>query len=106
MKILWDMSQHGSQSAKRILLCLKCLSEVSLNPSSHHPCLFVLLSVRLKDTPWIHAVAAIAPEAMLEPPSGELANRRRPLIYVYDIPAEYTSKMLQFRYDIKIFGND
>ena len=37
------------------------------------------------DKPWISAIAAVAPEAEVVPPS---EPRRRPLIYVYDLPPE------------------
>ena len=43
---------------------------------------------------YIEAVVAVAPEAEAVPPS-EL--RRRPLIFVYDLPPEYVARMLQYK---------
>ncbi|GLC34055.1 hypothetical protein PLESTB_000832400 [Pleodorina starrii] len=44
--------------------------------------------------PWLTRLVATPPAALPQPPA---PTRPRPLIYVYDIPAEYTSRMLQYR---------
>ncbi|KAG2501892.1 hypothetical protein HYH03_000390 [Edaphochlamys debaryana] len=43
--------------------------------------------------PWLKSVMEIPPAALEAPPP----TRRKPLIYVYDMPAAYTSRMLQYR---------
>lgn len=37
------------------------------------------------------------PAAGWQVPPAEMQDRLRPLIYVYDLPAEYNSRMLQYR---------
>ncbi|KAG2501891.1 hypothetical protein HYH03_000389 [Edaphochlamys debaryana] len=44
--------------------------------------------------PWIERLVTIPPAAMETPPK---PTRPRPLIYVYDVPADYTTRMLQYR---------
>ena len=45
--------------------------------------------------PWVKAVVEIAPEALPSPPPDLL--RKRPLIYIYDLPPEFVSRMLQYK---------
>ncbi|GAX80494.1 hypothetical protein CEUSTIGMA_g7932.t1 [Chlamydomonas eustigma] len=47
-----------------------------------------------KEKPHIQPVSVIAPEAQPNLPS---VLRKRPLIYVYDLPAEYNSRMQQYK---------
>ena len=54
-----------------------CDTYVAFSPTCH--------TAPLMDKPWISAIAAVAPEAEVVPPS---EPRRRPLIYVYDLPPE------------------
>ena len=44
--------------------------------------------VDLTEQPWLREVTSAAQQ---------LPERRRPLIYVYDLPAEFNSRMLQYR---------
>ncbi|GFR52399.1 hypothetical protein Agub_g14911 [Astrephomene gubernaculifera] len=44
--------------------------------------------------PWLQEVVVVPPASLPTPPT---PTRPRPLIYVYDMPTEYTSKMLQYR---------
>ncbi|KAG2445204.1 hypothetical protein HYH02_008672 [Chlamydomonas schloesseri] len=46
------------------------------------------------ERPWLRPVVAIPPAAQEVP---AISTRPRPLIYVYDVPPEYTSRMLQYR---------
>ncbi|KAG1665161.1 hypothetical protein FOA52_005542 [Chlamydomonas sp. UWO 241] len=48
-----------------------------------------------KERPWLHTVVVVAPEAEPGPSAG--AKRMRPLIYVYDLPSEFTTRILQYR---------
>jgi hypothetical protein len=50
-----------------------------------------------KGRPWIKEFAKLPTAALPEPPAG--LQRRRPFIYVYDMPPAYTSRMLQYRLD-------
>jgi hypothetical protein len=52
-------------------------------------------SVDLEKKPWLKSVVDIAPEALPSPPAD--LQRKRPLIYVYDLPPEYVSRMLQYK---------
>ena len=45
----------------------------------------------LNDRPWVRGSLAPTPAAQRR------AKRLRPLIYVYDMPAEFTTRMLQYR---------
>jgi hypothetical protein len=47
--------------------------------------------------PWIQAFASLPPAAMPLMPRG--TTRKRPFIYIYDMPPAYTSRMLQYRID-------
>ena len=49
------------------------------------------------DRPWLKDFAVVPPAALPEPPAG--LQRKRPFIYVYDMPPAYTSRMLQYRVD-------
>ncbi|KAG2501893.1 hypothetical protein HYH03_000391 [Edaphochlamys debaryana] len=44
------------------------------------------------DRPWLNQVMQIPPAALESPPP----TRRRPLIYVYDVPPAFTTRMLQY----------
>lgn len=44
--------------------------------------------------PWLASVAAESPSAA-DPPA--LPTRKRPFIYVYDLPPEFNVRMLQWR---------
>ncbi len=44
--------------------------------------------VNLTEKPWLREVL---------PAAQQLQEHRRPLIYVYDLPAEFNSRMLQYR---------
>ena len=45
----------------------------------------------------LEAVVEIAPEAAAPEPPTPPTLRKRPLIYVYDLPPEYTTRMLQYK---------
>ncbi len=47
--------------------------------------------------PWLKSFATLPPAAMPLMPSG--TTRKRPFIYIYDMPPAYTSRMLQYRVD-------
>eukprot|EP00884_Botryococcus_braunii_P002394 jgi/Botrbrau1/12155/Bobra.0186s0066.1 len=47
-----------------------------------------------KDRPWLHDVM-VQPPAATDPPI--LSKRLRPLIYIYDLPPDYNSLLLQYR---------
>lgn len=44
--------------------------------------------INLTEKPWLREVI---------PAAEQLPERRRPLIYVYDLPTEFNSRMLQYR---------
>ncbi len=48
----------------------------------------------LKERNWLKMTMGQAPEALPEPPK---TPRRRPLIYVYDTPPQYTTRFLEYR---------
>ena len=48
--------------------------------------------LNVTDRPWV-ARHLIKPEAMVSSP------RRRPLVYIYDLPAEFNTRMHQYRLD-------
>jgi hypothetical protein len=48
----------------------------------------------LSRRPWLAAHVSPTPEAQSELPS---TPRMRPLIYVYELPPEFSSRMLQYR---------
>jgi hypothetical protein len=63
-------------------------------PPDPEPC--CLLPAGLEASrPWIKPFAAMPPAALPDPPAD--ASRKRPFIYVYDMPPAYTSRMLQYR---------
>jgi hypothetical protein len=47
--------------------------------------------------PWIKPFSQLAKAALAQPAAG--TTRKRPFIYVYDMPPAYTSRMLQYRMD-------
>jgi hypothetical protein len=47
--------------------------------------------------PWIQDFVVMPAAALAQPPAG--LQRKRPFIYVYDMPEQYTGRMLQFRVD-------
>jgi hypothetical protein len=49
----------------------------------------------LSARPWLNHTLVIPPAALDAPPAG--LPRRRPLIYVYNLPAEFTTRLLQYR---------
>ncbi len=49
------------------------------------------------ERPWLKEFAVVPPAALPKPPEG--LQRKRPFIYVYDMPPAYTSRMLQYRVD-------
>jgi hypothetical protein len=49
---------------------------------------------QLATRPWLKAHVGLTPEAQPVLPS---TPRRRPLIYVYELPPEYTTRMHQYR---------
>ena len=53
-----------------------------------------LVTANYEGKAYIEAVVAVAPEAEAVPPS---EPRRRPLIFVYDLPPEYVARMLQYK---------
>jgi hypothetical protein len=50
----------------------------------------------LSSRPWLAAHVAVTPEALPQPPP---TPRKRPFIYVYDLPPLYNAHMLQYRMD-------
>lgn len=48
----------------------------------------------LATRPWLRAHVALTPEAQPKLPD---TPRRRPLVYIYDLPPEFTTRMLQYR---------
>ena len=54
------------------------------------PCL--VAEVNVTDRPWV-ARHLTTPESMVSSP------RRRPLVYIYDLPAEFNTRMHQYRLD-------
>ena len=55
---------------------------------------YLLITANYEGKAYIEAVVAVAPEAEAVPPS---EPRRRPLIFVYDLPPEYVARMLQYK---------
>jgi len=50
----------------------------------------VVAGVSLVERPWLQG-------HIRAPAVGVLTQRRRPLIYIYDLPSEFNSQMLQYR---------
>jgi hypothetical protein len=88
---------------------VQCLLHVHLEPASarqcqnkhgiitlmhHWPPRHTLSAAHIRHRPWLQATSAVPPASLVPPPA---ATRKRPLIYIYDLPPEFNTRMLQYR---------
>jgi hypothetical protein len=93
------MFSHSFRSFVSIVYSFVSAPHVYMSDSMRwdHPDMFLhFMSAGLNemDHPWIQDVI-IEPPAAADPPV--LVRRLRPLIYVYDLPPDYNSRLLQYR---------
>ena len=77
--------------------CTPAESRLAPNWLSARCALVPSLHAGLQDTsrPWLKPFARLPPAALPSPPADK--QRKRPFIYVYDMPPAYTGRMLQYR---------